>query len=89
MCGAVGRVFVLGGLVSLTGWDPAVHEPERRGGGGGGGDDRGMSTGEESGITVLVNNYSAESVNGMCLFVCVCVCMCAGLCVSDSHSSRI
>lgn len=35
VCGAVGRVLVLGGLVSLTCWDPAVHEPERGVGGGG------------------------------------------------------
>lgn len=42
-----------------------------RGGVGAGGDDRGLSTSEESGITVLVNNYSDESVKGMCLNVCV------------------
>lgn len=44
VCGAVGRVLVLGGLVSLTGWDPAVHEPERGVGrrvGGGGVSERG------------------------------------------------
>lgn len=50
-------------------------------GGGDGGDDRGMSTGEESGITVLVNNYSAESVNDMCLRVCVRACARVCLCV--------
>ena len=70
MRGAIGHVFVLSGLVSPTGRDPAVHEPERRGGGGG--DDRGMSAGEESGITVLVINYSAESVNSVCLYVWPC-----------------
>lgn len=42
MRGTVCSVFIFSGLVSLTGWHPAVHEPERgvrRGGREGGGEE--------------------------------------------------